>query len=142
MVNLIQATMEPFNPLMLGLVVVCLLVFAVALIGAIRGKTQTPTIRWLLALVGLFGLVTLLSLIAIILTTTSTLIGFGIPGTVALIRFLPLITGLFAIALTGRVALVWLRRIPGSTRSAIFTSAVAIAGLFVSGWLLTLGFLP
>jgi pimeloyl-ACP methyl ester carboxylesterase len=144
MMNLVNATIEPPNPLMLGLVVICLLVFVVALIGAVRGKTQTRTIRWLSALVALLSLVTLLTLIAIILATLTngTLLGFGIPGTVALIRFLPLVAGAFAVALTVMVVLLWLRRIPGSTRGTIFSSAVAIAGLFVSGWLLTLGFLP
>jgi pimeloyl-ACP methyl ester carboxylesterase len=144
MVNLIQATMEPLNPLTLLLVVICLVVFVIALISAVRGKTQTPAIRWLSGLVALLSLVTLGSLIGIILTTlrNGTLIGFGIPGAVAAIRFLPLITGAFAVVLAVMVVSLWLRRIPGSTRSAIFTSAVAIAGLFVSGWLLRLGFLP
>jgi hypothetical protein len=144
MMNLVNATMEPLNPLMLGLVVICLLVFIAALIGAVRGKAQTRTIRWLSALVALLGLVALLTLIAIILATLTSgaLIGFGIPGSVALIRFLPLVAGAFAVALAVMTVLQWLSRIPGSTRSVVFTSGVAIAGLFVSAWLLTLGFLP
>jgi hypothetical protein len=144
MINLVNATIEPLNPLMIVLVIICLLVFVVALIGAVRGKTQTRSIRWLSALVALTGLVTLLTLIAIILATltNSTVIGFGIPGTVALIRFLPLVAGTFAVALAVMIVFLWLRRISGSTRVSIFTSPVAIAGLFSSGWLLTLGFLP
>jgi pimeloyl-ACP methyl ester carboxylesterase len=144
MVNLVRSTMEPIKPLLVLLVLICLLIFIAALIGAVRGKTQARTIRWLSGLVALTGLVTLLTLIAIILATLTngTLIGFGIPGTLALIRFLPLVAGAFAVALAVMVVLLWLRRFPGSTRSAIFTSALAIAGLFVSGWLLTLGFLP
>jgi pimeloyl-ACP methyl ester carboxylesterase len=144
MINLVKATMEPLNPLMLALVVICLLVFVAALIGAVRGRTQARPIRWLSALVALLSIITLLVLIGIILTSlsNSTLIGFGIPGTVALIRFLPLVTGAFAVALAVMMVLLWLRRIPGSTRGTIFTSVAAIAGLFVSGWLLTLGFLP
>ena len=144
MLNLVNATLEPLNPLLLALVVICILVFVVALIGAGRGKTQTRTIRWLSAVVALLSLVTLITLIAIILATLTNgaLIGFGIPGTVALIRFLPLVAGAFAVALSVMVVLLWLRRIPGSTRGTLFSSAIAIAGLFVSGWLLTLGFLP
>jgi hypothetical protein len=144
MMNLVNATMEPLNPLMLGLVVICLLVFVAALIGAVRGKTQARTIRWLSALVALLSLATLLTLIAIILATLTngTLIGFGIPGSVALIRFLPLVAGAFSAALAVMTVLLWLRRTPGSIRGAIFTSVVAFAGLFVSAWLLTLGFLP
>ena len=67
---------------------------------------------------------------------------FGIPGTVALIRFLPLVVDTFAVALAVMTVLQWFRRLLGSTRDTIFISAVAVAGLFVSGWLLTLGFLP
>ena len=144
MVNLVRATMEPLNPLMLLLIVICLLVFVTALIGAVRAKTRPRPIRWLSALVVLLSLATLLALIAIILATLTngTLIGFGIPGPMALIRFLPLVVGVFAAALAAMTVLVWLRLISGSTQSAVLTSAVAIAGLFVSNWLLSLGFLP
>jgi hypothetical protein len=144
MVNLVQATMEPLNPLMLLLVVICLVVFIAALIRAVRGKALEPTIRWLSALVALLGMVALLVLIAIILSTlsNSTLIGFGIPGGMAWIRFLPLLVGVVAVVFTVLVGLLWLRRTSGSTRSLMFTSVVALAGLFVSIWLLTLGFLP
>lgn len=144
MVNLIQATMEPLNPLMLMLVVICLLVFAAALIRAVRVTTLEPAIRWLSALVALSGMVTLLVLIALILSTlsNSTLIGFGIPGSMAWIRFLPLVVGVVAAVFVVLVGLQWLRRTSESTRSVILTSVVAIAGLYVSAWLLTLGFLP
>jgi pimeloyl-ACP methyl ester carboxylesterase len=144
MVNLIQATMEPLNPLTLLLIMICLVVFVIALVSAVRGKTQAPVTRGLTALVALLGLVTLLVLITIILTTlkSSTLIGFGIPGGMAWIRFLPLLAGIAAVAFAVLVGVCWLRRVSGSTRSLIFTTVVAIAGLFVSGWLLTLGFLP
>jgi hypothetical protein len=144
MVNLIQATMEPLNPLTLLLVVICLLVFVTALISAVRGETQAPVTRWLSALVALLGMVTLLVLIAIILTTlkNSTVIGFGIPGGMAWIRLLPLVTGALAVVLVVMMVLLWRRHIAGSARGVIFTPAVAIAGLFVSVWLLTLGFLP
>ena len=136
--------MEPLNPLTLGLVVICLLIFVAGLIVAVRAKSQVGAIRWLSALVALLGLVTLLTLIAIILATLTNgaIIGFGIPGGAALIRFMPLVMGVFAVVLAAMVALLWLRHIPVSTRNAIFTSMIAIAGLFVSGWLLTLGFLP
>ena len=144
MVNLIQATMEPLNPLTLLLVVICLLVFAAALIRAVRGKTLEPVICWLSALVALSGMVTLLVLIAQILSnlSNSTLVGFGIPGGMAWIRFLPLLVGVVAAVFTLLVGLHWLRRTSEPTRSLIFSSVVAIAGLFVGGWLLTLGFLP
>jgi NADH:ubiquinone oxidoreductase subunit K len=143
MVNLVRATMEPVNPLTLALVAISLLIFVAALFGAVRVKTQPPVIRGLLALVALLSLAILLTLIGVILTTLSngTLIGFGIPGGVALIRFLPLVAGGVAIALAVMVIL-FRRRASGSVRNLVFTSVVALAGLVVNGWLLTLGFLP
>ena len=144
MVNLINATMEPLNPVMLVLLVMCLLIFVAALIKSVRGAAQVPTIRWLSAVVALLSMVTLLVLIAIILTTlrNSTLIGFGIPGGMAWVRFLPLVTGGVAILLAGLVGLRWLRQSSQSMQNPLFTSVVAVAGLLVSVWLLTLGFLP
>ena len=120
MVNLVRATMEPLNPLMLLLLVICLLIFLAALIAALRSKTRTSALRWLSALVALLGLITLLALIAIILTTLTngTLIAFGIPGSAALIRFLPLVAGILAVALAGLVLLRWLRRASESTRNS------------------------
>jgi len=144
MVNLVYATMQPPNPLTLLLAVICLLVFAAALIRAARGSAQGSAIRWLSALVALLSLVTLVVLIAVIMTNliNGTLIGFGIPGGVAAVRFLPLISGVLAAALAVLAGWHWLHRASGSTRSLFFPSAIAVAGLFVSGWLLTLGFLP
>jgi hypothetical protein len=136
--------MEPMNPLLPLLVVICLLIFIAALVAAIRGKAQSSAVRWLMALVALSGLVTLLTLSGIILTTLSngTLIGFCIPGAVALVRFLPLVAAAFGLALTVLAVARWLRPVPGAVRSMIFTSLVAVAGLFISGWLLSLGFRP
>jgi hypothetical protein len=144
MVNLVRATMEPLNPVILLLIVICLLVFVAALIAAVRGKNQARPVRWMSALVALLSLVTLLALIAIVLATLTngTLISFGIPGAAAMVRFLPLLTGVTAVVFAVLVGLRWLRRESGSTRNFLFTSVVAAAGLFVSGWLLTLGFMP
>ena len=144
MVNLVHATMEPVNPVILLLLVVCLVVFVAALVRLVRRTAQSPTIRLLTALVAVLGLVTVLALSVILLTnlTNGTMIGFGIPGGMAWVRFLPLIVGIFAIVFTVFVVLLWLRRTSTPVRSLVFTSVVAVAGLFVSGWLLTLGFLP
>ena len=144
MVNLVHATMEPLNPLLLLTLVICLLIFVAALIYAMRRTAHEPAIRWLSALVALLSLVTLLVLIAIIVTTlsNSTLIGFGIPGSLAAIRFLPLVAGAVTVVFVVLAGLHWLQRRSESTRNVMFTSAVAVAGLFVSVWLLTLGFLP
>ncbi|MBX3084669.1 MAG: alpha/beta fold hydrolase [Anaerolineae bacterium] len=147
MVNLTYATLEPLNPLLLVLLLICIVTFIAGLFSTIHRKTQSLAIRWLSALVALLGLVTLLALIGVVLInlSNSTLIGFGIPASMAWVRFLPLIIGIAAIILTLLMGRLWLLRswrASTSIRSRIYTSAIALAGLFVSVWLLTLGFLP